>query len=152
MVLDCDSADSPIQCKSKCVPEHTVLRTLFDMGLHSKCPTRGPLLIKPRLWLRQFATSSTVEQLLPPCTQPIDGGIMFWRSFLWVTLGFLIYVEGTVKVVNYLSIIADLWYPYMASVFPTGNGIVLQNSVQCQKARIVLEGFREYNEEFQLIS
>ncbi|GFX53869.1 DDE_3 domain-containing protein [Trichonephila clavipes] len=40
----------------------------------------------------------------------------------------------------------------MASVFSTGNGILQQDSVLCLKTRIVLEGFEEHKEEFQLIS
>ncbi|GFV23578.1 hypothetical protein TNCV_267021 [Trichonephila clavipes] len=41
--------------------------------------------------------------------------------------------------------------PYMAFVSPTGNGIFLQDSIPRQKARIVLEGFEEHEEEFHSI-
>ncbi|GFY32517.1 uncharacterized protein TNCV_3560251 [Trichonephila clavipes] len=35
----------------------------------------------------------------------------------------------------------DQLHPYMASVFPTGDGIFHQDSVPCQKARVVSEEF-----------
>ncbi|GBM22810.1 hypothetical protein AVEN_226480-1 [Araneus ventricosus] len=56
------------------------------------------------------------------------------------------------KAANYLNIIADQLHPYMAFVFQTGNGIFLQNSAPCHKARIVLEWFEEHTDEFHLIS
>ncbi|GFS77237.1 hypothetical protein TNCV_3758251 [Trichonephila clavipes] len=55
-----------------------------------------------------------------------------------MTLGPLAQVEGTMKVVDYLSIIVYQLHPYMPSVFPTGNGIFQQESVPCQRARIRL--------------
>ncbi|GFX56981.1 transposable element Tc1 transposase [Trichonephila clavipes] len=70
----------------------------------------------------------------------------------WMTLGPLVLVEEIAKVVDYLSIIADELHSYMASVFSSTKGIFQQNSVSCQKARIVLERFKEYKDEFQLIS
>ncbi|GBO20954.1 hypothetical protein AVEN_109678-1 [Araneus ventricosus] len=56
------------------------------------------------------------------------------------------------KAMNYLSIIADQFHPYMAFVFPTGNGIFQLNNAQCHKARIVLEWFEEHTDEFHLMS
>ncbi|GFU43731.1 transposable element Tc1 transposase [Trichonephila clavipes] len=69
-----------------------------------------------------------------------DGGIMLWRTF---SLGPLVLVEGTVKVVDNMSINADQLKPYMASVFLDGNGIFQQDIVSFQKGRMVLEGFEE---------
>ncbi|GFV27103.1 DDE_3 domain-containing protein [Trichonephila clavipes] len=43
-------------------------------------------------------------------------------------------------------------HPYTAPVFPIGNGIFQQDSVRCQKARILLEEFEEHKDEFKLIS
>ncbi|GBM96953.1 hypothetical protein AVEN_69321-1, partial [Araneus ventricosus] len=42
-------------------------------------------------------------------------------------------------------------YPYMAFVFPTGNGIFQQDNASCHKARIVLEWFEEHTDEFHLM-
>ncbi|GFU39279.1 DDE_3 domain-containing protein [Trichonephila clavipes] len=53
---------------------------------------------------------------------------------------------------DYLSIISDQVHPYIAFVFPTGNGIFQRDNIACQKARIVLEGFGKYKDEFQTIS
>ncbi|GBN50389.1 hypothetical protein AVEN_185884-1 [Araneus ventricosus] len=55
------------------------------------------------------------------------------------------------KTANYLNIIADQLHPYMAFVFPTGNGIFQQNNAPCHKARIVLEWFLEHTDEFYLM-
>ncbi|GFV50020.1 transposable element Tc1 transposase [Trichonephila clavipes] len=67
-------------------------------------------------------------------------------------LGSLVYVKRTVKVADYLSIIAVQLHPYITSVFPIGNGIFQQDSIPCQKAIIVIEGLEERKDEFQLIS
>ncbi|GBL92835.1 hypothetical protein AVEN_4541-1 [Araneus ventricosus] len=50
-----------------------------------------------------------------------------------------------------LNIIADQLHPYMAFVFPTGNGIFQQDNAPCHKARIVLEWFNEHTDEFHLM-
>ncbi|GBM70130.1 hypothetical protein AVEN_151588-1 [Araneus ventricosus] len=57
-----------------------------------------------------------------------------------------------IKAANYLNIIADQLHPYMAFVFPTGNGIFQQDNASCHKARIVLEWFEEHIDEFHLMS
>ncbi|GBM29319.1 hypothetical protein AVEN_2827-1 [Araneus ventricosus] len=83
------------------------------------------------------------EQLLPSCmsghTQAGGGGIILWGTFSWAALEPVIVVEQTMKVANYLNIIADQLHPCMAFVFPTGNGIFQQDNAPCHKARIVLE-------------
>ncbi|GBM70738.1 Transposable element Tc1 transposase [Araneus ventricosus] len=56
------------------------------------------------------------------------------------------------KAANYLNITADQLHPYMAFVFPTGNGFFQQDNAPCHKARIVLEWFEEHTDEFQLMS
>ncbi|GBM34607.1 hypothetical protein AVEN_171647-1 [Araneus ventricosus] len=56
------------------------------------------------------------------------------------------------QTINYLNIIADQLHPYMAFVFPTGNGIFQQDKAPCHKARIVLEWFEEHTDEFHLMS
>ncbi|GBL98023.1 Transposable element Tc1 transposase [Araneus ventricosus] len=96
------------------------------------------------------------EQLLPSCTaghtQAGGGGIMLWGTFSWAALGSIVVVEQTMKAANYLNIIADQLHPYMAFVFPTGNGIFQQDNAPCHKARIVLEWFEEHTDEFHLMS
>ncbi|GBM17643.1 Transposable element Tc1 transposase [Araneus ventricosus] len=96
------------------------------------------------------------EQLLPSCTaghtQAGGGGIMLWGTFSWAVLCPVVVVEQTMKVANYLNIIADQLHSYMAFVFPTGNGIFQQGSAPCHKARIVLEWFGEHTDEFNLMS
>ncbi|GBN77436.1 hypothetical protein AVEN_146607-1 [Araneus ventricosus] len=96
------------------------------------------------------------EQLLPSCTeghiQAGGGGIMRLGMFSWAALGPVVVVEQTMKSANYLKIIADQLHPYMAFVFPTGNGIFQQDNAPCHKARIVLEWFEEHTDEFHLMS
>ncbi|GFX90901.1 transposable element Tc1 transposase [Trichonephila clavipes] len=53
---------------------------------------------------------------------------------------------------RYLNILADQLHPYMASVFPAGNGMIQQDNAPCHKAKIVLEWFQEHDAEFQLMS
>ncbi|GBM26547.1 Transposable element Tc1 transposase [Araneus ventricosus] len=93
------------------------------------------------------------KRLLPSCTaghtQAGGSGIMLWGTFSWVALGPVVVVDQTMKAANYLNIIAD---PYMAFVFPTGNGIFQQDNAPCHKARIVLEWFEEHTYEFHLMS
>ncbi|GBM29530.1 hypothetical protein AVEN_212249-1 [Araneus ventricosus] len=83
------------------------------------------------------------EQLLPSCTadntQAGGGDIMLWGTFSWAALGAVVVVEQTMNAANYLNIIADQLHPYMAFVFPTGNGIFQQDNAPCHKAQIVLE-------------
>ncbi|GBM03371.1 hypothetical protein AVEN_256914-1 [Araneus ventricosus] len=74
------------------------------------------------------------EQLLPSCTAghtqaAAGGGIMLWEMFSWAALGPIVVVEQTMKAANYLNIVADQLHPYMAFVFPTGNGIFQQYNV-----------------------
>ncbi|GBL94520.1 Transposable element Tc1 transposase [Araneus ventricosus] len=175
---------------SASVSEHTVQRTLLDMGLCSRRSTRVPLLTKShrqlRLqWAREYrdwimdkwkrvAWSDNSrflihhvdgrarvrrlpgEQLLPSCTtghtQAGGDGIMLWGTFSWAALGPVVVVEHTMKGANYLNIIADQLHPYMAFVFPTGNGIFQQDNAPCHKARIVLEWFEKHTDEFHLMS
>ncbi|GBM66903.1 Transposable element Tc1 transposase [Araneus ventricosus] len=168
---------------SASVSEHTVQRTLLDMGLCSRRPTRVPLLTKRHRQLRlQWAREHrdwimdewkrvawsdesrflihhdgrvrvrhlTGEQLLPSCTaghiQACDGGIMLWGTFSRAALGPVVVVEQTMNAANYLNIIANQLHPYMVFVFP--NGIFQQDNTLCHKARIVLEWFEEYTDEF----
>ncbi|GBM89130.1 hypothetical protein AVEN_153753-1 [Araneus ventricosus] len=77
---------------------------------------------------------------------------MLWGTFSWAALGPVVVVEQTMKAANYLNIIADQLHPYMAFVFPTGNGIFQQDNAPCHKARIVLEWFEEHTDEFHLMS
>ena len=62
-------------------------------------------------------------------------------------------VEQALNAKEYLNDFADHLhpYPYMTSVFPTGNGM-FQDSVPCHKARIVLEWFQEQDADFQSMS
>ncbi|GBM32927.1 hypothetical protein AVEN_13295-1 [Araneus ventricosus] len=86
---------------------------------------------------------SARRTVAPSCTaghtQAGGGGIMIWGSLSWAAVGPVVVVEQTMKAVNYLNIIADQLHPYMAFVFPTGNGIFQQDNVPCHKASIVLE-------------
>ncbi|GFS50462.1 uncharacterized protein TNCV_3196891 [Trichonephila clavipes] len=102
-------------------------------------------------WLCQGVPSSTVEQLLHPNKQTGGGDIMLWRTFSWMVLRLLILTGETLNVVDYLSVIAEELHPYMAS-FPTKNGIFQQDSVPCQKARIVLKGFKEHKDGYRFNS
>ncbi|GBM07172.1 Transposable element Tc1 transposase [Araneus ventricosus] len=77
---------------------------------------------------------------------------MLWGTFSWAALGSVVVVEQTMKAANYLNIIANQLHPYMAFVFPTGNGIFHQDSAPFHKARIVLEWFEEHTDEFHLMS
>ncbi|KFM58856.1 hypothetical protein X975_26253, partial [Stegodyphus mimosarum] len=81
-------------------------------------------------------------------TQASGGTIMLWRTFSLAVLGPLVMVEQTMKDANYLSIIADNLYPYMVSVFPTGNRIFHQDNTSCHKAQIMLEGINKHKDEF----
>ncbi|GFW80839.1 transposase domain containing protein [Trichonephila clavipes] len=58
--------------------------------------------------------------------------------FSWVTLGPVVVVEQTRNVTGYLKTIADQLHPYMAYVFPAGNGMFQLDNVPCQKSKIVL--------------
>ncbi|GFU89837.1 transposable element Tc1 transposase [Trichonephila clavipes] len=114
---------------SRTVSEHTVHRTLLDMGLRSKLPTRVPLMTKCHRQLR-----------------------LRWPGN--ITTGPWISGRELPGQMNhgYLNIIADQLHPYMASVFPAGNEIFQQDNTPCHKAKIVLERFQEHGAEFQLTS
>ncbi|GBN83520.1 hypothetical protein AVEN_273983-1 [Araneus ventricosus] len=75
------------------------------------------------------------ELLLPSCTAghtlADGGGIMLWEKFSWAALGPVLVVEQTMKSENYLNIIVDQLHPYMAFVFPNGNGIFQQDNAPC---------------------
>ncbi|GFT21670.1 transposase domain containing protein [Trichonephila clavipes] len=73
-------------------------------------------------------------------------------TFSWAFLGPVTVVEQTMNATGYLNIIADQLHPYMASVFPAGNGMFQQDNTPCHKANIVLEWFQEHGAEFQLTS
>ncbi|GFV66143.1 transposase domain containing protein [Trichonephila clavipes] len=124
---------------SRIVLEHTVQRTLLDMGLCRKRPTRVPLLTKQhrqlRLhWVREHRDWSMDqweelpgEQLLPRCTvghkNAGGGSIMLWRTFSWAFLGPVVVVEQTMNATEYLNNIADQLHPYMTYFSPAGNGM-----------------------------
>ncbi|GBN93215.1 hypothetical protein AVEN_133252-1 [Araneus ventricosus] len=74
---------------------------------------------------------------------------MLWGTFSWAALGSVVVVEQTMKDANYLN---SQLHPYMAFVFPTGNGIFQQDNAPCHKARIVLEWFEEHTDAFHLMS
>ncbi|GBO19053.1 Transposable element Tc1 transposase [Araneus ventricosus] len=100
-------------------------------------------------------TPSARRTVAPSCTashtQAGGGGIMLCGTFSWAALGPVVVVEQTMKAANYLDIIADQLHPYMAFVFPTGNGIQ-QDIAPCHKTRIVLEWFEEYTDKLHLMS
>ncbi|GBL90541.1 Transposable element Tc1 transposase [Araneus ventricosus] len=77
---------------------------------------------------------------------------MLWGTFSWAALGPVVLVEQTMKAANYLNITAYQLHPYMAFVFPTGNGIFQQVNALSHKARIALEWFEEHTDEFHLMS
>ncbi|GFT82903.1 transposase domain containing protein [Trichonephila clavipes] len=64
----------------------------------------------------------------------------------------VVVIEQTMNAIGYLNIIADQLHPYMASVFPAGNGMFQQDNATCHKAKIVLKWLQEHDAEFQLIS
>ncbi|GBM76409.1 Transposable element Tc1 transposase [Araneus ventricosus] len=172
------------------VSEHTVQRTLLDMGLCSRRPTRVPLLTKRHRQLRlqwawehrdwtmdewkrvSWSDESRFlihhvdgcvrvrrlpgEQLFLSYTadhsQAGGGGMMLWGTFSWAALEPVVVVEQTMKAANYPNITADQLHPYMAFVFPTGNGIFQQDNAPRHKTRIVLEWFEEHTDEFHLMS
>ena len=96
------------------------------------------------------------DRLLPQCTaghtQAGDGGIILWGTFSWASLGPVDVVNQILIATEYLNITADQLYPYMASVFPSGNGMFQPYNASCHKAWIVVEWFQEHNADFQLIS
>ncbi|GFU88927.1 transposase domain containing protein [Trichonephila clavipes] len=76
---------------------------------------------------------------------------MPWGTLSWASLGPVVVVELTMNATGYLNIIADQLHPYMASVFPAGNGMFQQYNAPYHKATIVLEWFQEQDAEFQLM-
>ncbi|GFX34669.1 transposase domain containing protein [Trichonephila clavipes] len=70
----------------------------------------------------------------------------------WVTLGPVVVVEKTMNATGYLKMIADQLHPYMAYVFPSGNGMLQLDNTPCQNYKFVLEWFQEHVAEFQLLS
>ncbi|GFW51764.1 transposable element Tc1 transposase [Trichonephila clavipes] len=87
------------------------------------------------------------EKLLPQCTvghtQAGGGSIMLWGTFSWTFLGPVVVVKHTMNATGYLNIITDQLHPYVASVFPAGNGMFQQDNAPCHKAKIVLEWFQK---------
>ncbi|GBL74749.1 hypothetical protein AVEN_243617-1 [Araneus ventricosus] len=77
---------------------------------------------------------------------------MLWETFSLEALGSVVMAEQTMKAANYLNITADQLHPYMAFVFPTGNGIFQEDNAPCHKARIIFEWFEEHTNEFHLMS
>ncbi|GBM28807.1 hypothetical protein AVEN_130514-1 [Araneus ventricosus] len=78
---------------------------------------------------------------------------MLRGTFSRAALGPVVVVEQTMKAANYLNItVHSQFHPYMAFVFPTGNGIFQQDNTPCHKARIVLEWSKEHTDEFHLMS
>ncbi|GFW12286.1 transposable element Tcb2 transposase [Trichonephila clavipes] len=77
---------------------------------------------------------------------------MLWETFSWASLGPVVVVELTMNASAYLNIIAYQLHPYIASVFPDGNGMFQEDNPPCQKAKIVLEWFQKHDAEFQLMS
>ncbi|GFS79622.1 transposase domain containing protein [Trichonephila clavipes] len=72
--------------------------------------------------------------------------------FSWVTLGPVVVVEQTMNATGYLKMIADQLHPYMAYVFPAGNGMFQLDNAPRQKTKIVLKWFQVHDAEFQLMS
>ncbi|GFV32367.1 DDE_3 domain-containing protein [Trichonephila clavipes] len=72
--------------------------------------------------------------------------------FSWATPGPVVVVEQTMNATGYLKMIADQLHPYMAYVFPAGNGTFQLGNAPCRKSKIVLEWFQEHDAEFQLMS
>ena len=70
------------------------------------------------------------------------------RMFSWASLGPMVVVEQILKTTEYVNIIADQLRLFMASIFPTGNGMFQQDNTSCRKARIVFERFQEHDAEF----
>ncbi|GBN39680.1 Transposable element Tc1 transposase [Araneus ventricosus] len=95
------------------------------------------------------------EQLLPSYTaghtQAGGADIILGGTFSWAALLPVVVVQQTMKAENYLNIITDQLHPYMALVFPNGNGIFQQDNAPCHKVRIVLEWFEEHTDEFHLM-
>ena len=77
---------------------------------------------------------------------------MLWRMFSQATLGLLVVVEQTMKTLDYPNLISNQLYPYMVSASPTGNRIFQQDNDSFYMAVIVLEGFEEHKDAFQLMS
>ncbi|GBN44516.1 hypothetical protein AVEN_238581-1 [Araneus ventricosus] len=98
------------------------------------------------------SSSPLVQQVIHRLVVAVLWGIMLWGTFSWADLGSVVVVEETMKAASYLNIIADQLHPYMAFVFPTGNGFFQQDNVPCHKARIVLELFEDHTDEFHLMT
>ena len=81
-----------------------------------------------------------------------------WRGyygvglFSWSTLGPIIPLEQSLTSMRYVNIIADQFHPFMATVFPSGDGVYQQDNSPCHKGRIVREWFEENSSDFQVMS
>lgn len=105
-----------------------------------------------RVRIRRFPN----EPLAPGCTvgrrQAGGGGIMVWAMFSWGTLGPIIPIEQSLTSVRYLNMVADQVHPFMATVFPAGDGVYQQDNAPCHKGRIVMDWFEEHSSDFQVMS
>lgn len=102
-----------------------------------------------RIWRKQH------EFMDPSCQmttlQAGGGGIMVWGMFSWSTLGPLISVETSLNSTEYLRIVADHVHPFMAVMFPDGDGYFQQDNAPCHRARTVSQWFEEHESEFNLL-
>ncbi|GFV84886.1 uncharacterized protein TNCV_4298681 [Trichonephila clavipes] len=62
------------------------------------------------------------------------------ETFPWASLGRVIVEEQTMNATGYLNIFADQLHPYMASVFPAGNGMFQQDQVKAKNCVGVVPG------------
>ncbi len=52
---------------------------------------------------------------------------------------------------TYLKIVSNHVHPFMAMVFPDGNGLFQQNNAPCHTAKVVQEWFEEQNIVFKVL-
>ena len=52
---------------------------------------------------------------------------MFWESFTWKGVGFLVPVKGIMNTARYIDVLRRRAFPDLKRVFPDGNGIFQQD-------------------------
>ncbi|KAJ8254683.1 hypothetical protein GJAV_G00196010 [Gymnothorax javanicus] len=77
--------------------------------------------------------------------------VTLWAMFCWESLGPIVHLEASLTPDAYLNIVADQVHPFMATVFPDGDGFFQQDGGPCCTAQSVQEWFEEHDAEFKLL-
>ena len=77
------------------------------------------------------------------------GSVMVWGVFIWNGLGPLVQLNRSLTANGYVQLLGDHLQPFMDVMFPTNDGLFMDDNAPCHRATTVRDWFDEHSGQLQ---